>query len=387
MKNRQRTLHLTQLSLLIAMVLFCKSARIKQLSRLAFVPGIFNINEPIVFGLPIVMNPVIIIPFILVPTLNIVISYFAMDLGIVPICSGVQVPWTMPLGISGLIATNWVGGVLQILLLIMGVFIYLPFIKTIDNQYLHDEQLAAEQAANEIVWRDEGVECAWPSPQELAAAEYRSKKALEGPVRLVTIPDADCCACCGTHLPRTGMVGQIKLLDWQRYKGGMRLTAVCGGRALADYRIKRAQLADAGALLSVPMNSVAPAAHRLAEENAALKQALAAAENQWFEALAAQVTPDQAPLVLAPGLSGESLRRLCLTLCQRTARPCAALSAGGMGLAYAVGQADGDVRGLVKALNAALDGRGGGKPAIAMGSLRADFEAVGPVWAEFTHTQ
>ena len=62
-------------------------------------------------------------------------------------------------------------------------------------------------------------------------------------------------------------------------------------------------------------------------------------------------------------------------------------SAGGMGLAYAVGQADGDVRGLVKALNAALDGRGGGKPAIAMGSLRADFEAVGPVWAELTHTQ
>ena len=250
-----------------------------------------------------------------------------------------------------------------------------------------DQLAAAEQAANEIVWRDEGVECAWPSPQELAAAEYRSKKALEGPVRLVTIPDADCCACCGTHLPRTGMVGQIKLLDWQRYKGGMRLTAVCGGRALADYRIKRAQLADAGALLSVPMNSVAPAVHRLAEENAALKQALAAAENQWFEALAAQVTPDQAPLVLAPGLSGESLRRLCLTLCQRTARPCAALSAGGMGLAYAVGQADGDVRGLVKVLNAALDGRGGGKPAIAMGSLRADFEAVGPVWAELTHTQ
>lgn len=137
------------LSLLIAMILFCKSARIKQLSRLAFIPGVFNINEPIVFGLPIVMNPVIIIPFVLVPTLNIIISYFAMDWGIVPICSGVQIPWTMPLGISGLLATNWVGGVLQILLLIMGVFIYLPFIKTIDNQYLRDEQLAAEQAANE----------------------------------------------------------------------------------------------------------------------------------------------------------------------------------------------------------------------------------------------
>ncbi len=134
------------LSLLVAMVLFCKSARIKKLSRLALVPGIFNINEPIVFGLPIVMNPIILVPFVLVPTLNIVISYFAMSLNIVPICSGVQIPWTMPLGISGLLATNWAGGLLQILLLALGVFVYSPFIKVIDNQYLRDEERAALEA-------------------------------------------------------------------------------------------------------------------------------------------------------------------------------------------------------------------------------------------------
>lgn len=136
------------LSLLIAMLLFCKSARIKQLSRLALIPGLFNINEPIVFGLPIVMNPIIVIPFLLVPTLNIVISYIAMACGIVPICSGIQIPWTMPIGISGVLATNWTGGVLQILLLIMGVFIYLPFVKVIDKQYLREEQQAAEEALN-----------------------------------------------------------------------------------------------------------------------------------------------------------------------------------------------------------------------------------------------
>lgn len=137
------------LSLVIAMLLFCKSARIKQLSRLSLVPGIFNINEPIIFGLPIVMNPIMLIPFMLVPTLNIVISYFAMDLGIVPICNGIQIPWTMPLGISGLLATNWVGGLLQIALLIMGVFVYMPFIKVMDKQYLEDEQKAAESKEDE----------------------------------------------------------------------------------------------------------------------------------------------------------------------------------------------------------------------------------------------
>lgn len=136
------------LSLIIAMLIFCKSARIKQLSKLALVPGIFNINEPIVFGLPVVMNPVMLIPFMLVPTINIVISYIAMAVGLVPICNGIQLPWTCPLGISGFFATNWAGAVLQILLLVVGVLVYLPFIKAVDRQYL-EEELSAAQASQE----------------------------------------------------------------------------------------------------------------------------------------------------------------------------------------------------------------------------------------------
>ena len=80
------------LSLTIAMILFCKSKRITELGKLSLIPGIFNINEPIIFGLPIVLNPTMLIPFMLVPTLNIIISYFAMALGFVPICSGVNIP-------------------------------------------------------------------------------------------------------------------------------------------------------------------------------------------------------------------------------------------------------------------------------------------------------
>lgn len=130
------------LSLLIAMLMFCKSKRITELGKLALVPGIFGINEPIVFGLPIVLNPTIIIPFILVPTVNIVLSYFAMDLGLFPPCNGVNIPWTTPVIISGFLATNWVGAVFQGLLLILGVFIYMPFIKTMDKQYMEDEAKA-----------------------------------------------------------------------------------------------------------------------------------------------------------------------------------------------------------------------------------------------------
>ncbi len=135
------------LSLVIAMILFCKSKRITELGKLSLVPGIFNINEPIIFGLPIVLNPTMIIPFMVVPTVNIVISYLMMASKLIPICSGVNIPWTCPLGISGILATNWLGGVLQIALLLLGVVIYMPFIKIMDKQYLKDEEEAAKKKA------------------------------------------------------------------------------------------------------------------------------------------------------------------------------------------------------------------------------------------------
>lgn len=132
------------LSLLIAMLFFCKSKRIKELGKLAFIPGVFGINEPIVFGLPIVLNPMILIPFMLVPTVNIVISYIFMSIGLVPLCSGVAIPWTMPVILSGFLATGWQGALLQLALLILGVFIYMPFIKMMDKQYLAEEAKAVE---------------------------------------------------------------------------------------------------------------------------------------------------------------------------------------------------------------------------------------------------
>lgn len=138
------------LSLVIAMLLFCKSKRIKNLGKMSLVPGIFGINEPILFGLPIVLNPAMLVPFILVPTINIVISYFAMAMNFVPICSGVNIPWTTPLVISGFLATNWVGALLQAALLVLGIFIYMPFIKILDKQYLQEEMSNVEEDDEDI---------------------------------------------------------------------------------------------------------------------------------------------------------------------------------------------------------------------------------------------
>ena len=143
------------LSLLIAMLRCCRSKRVKELGKLALVPGIFGINEPIIFGLPILLNPLMLIPFMLVPTINIIISYICMSIGLVPLCTGVAIPWTMPVIVSGFLATGWQGSVLQALLLVLGVFVYMPFIKMRDKQYLADETKVVEQAEDDDISLDD----------------------------------------------------------------------------------------------------------------------------------------------------------------------------------------------------------------------------------------
>ena len=138
------------LSLVILMVTVCKSKRIKQLGRLSIVPGFFGINEPIIFGLPIVLNPIIIIPFIFVPMINLTLSYWATLADIIPRTTGVSLPWTTPIGFSGWLSTgSWKAAVWQIFLLVLGILIYYPFIKTLDKKYLEDEQKAEANAEEE----------------------------------------------------------------------------------------------------------------------------------------------------------------------------------------------------------------------------------------------
>jgi PTS system cellobiose-specific IIC component len=135
------------IGLVVCMLFFAKSAQCKQLGKLAIVPGIFNINEPITFGTPIVMNPFMAIPFIATPMVSGIITYFAIATGIVPPFSGVMVPWTTPAPISGLLVGGWRMALLQIIVLAISFFIYLPFFKKQDNINFKNEQ-AAQAAQN-----------------------------------------------------------------------------------------------------------------------------------------------------------------------------------------------------------------------------------------------
>ncbi|KUK34462.1 MAG: Phosphotransferase system cellobiose-specific component IIC [Caldanaerobacter subterraneus] len=117
-----------------------KSAQLKAVGKAAIWPGIFNINEPITFGMPIVMNPVMIIPFILAPIAAGLITYFAMALNLVARPYAL-IPWTTPVLISGFLTTgDWKAIILQIINFLVAGAIYYPFLKLWDNKKYEEEQ-------------------------------------------------------------------------------------------------------------------------------------------------------------------------------------------------------------------------------------------------------
>ena len=249
---------------------------------------------------------------------------------------------------------------------------------TIDlSGMLTPEQVQSVEAeANEWIWKNVPVEVSYPDPEALKTIPYRSKKELTGQVRIVTIPGADVCACCGTHTRTTGQVGQIKILASENYKGGVRLSVVCGARALAAAQAMRARQAEIGALLSAKADQTAVAVHRVYDEYTALKFTHFGLCSQLFDALAQLTAPDADAIRTLPGLDPDGLHRLAVRLTEVTTGLCAALTPTEKGTGYCLARRDGDVRALTKALNAALNGRGGGKPGICQGSCAATPEQV-----------
>ncbi len=138
------------LSLVVMMSVLAKSNRLKTLGRLSLPAGIFGINEPIIFGLPVVLNPLMGIPFMLTPVANTIIAYIVTKIGLMPITLGVTLPWTCPPLFSGYLVTGSImGTIVQALLLVIDALIYYPFFKMLDKKYLEDEK-AAEGKKDEL---------------------------------------------------------------------------------------------------------------------------------------------------------------------------------------------------------------------------------------------
>lgn len=145
------------LAVVFTILIFLKSKQLKQVAKLGLGPGLFNVNEPIIFGLPIVMNPLILIPWILAPMVITCITYFAMASGIVPPPTGVNIPWTVPIFISGMMATNSLaGGLLQLFNLMIVFVIWFPFLKFIDRMNVKNEKITTTENTKAANIKGEG---------------------------------------------------------------------------------------------------------------------------------------------------------------------------------------------------------------------------------------
>lgn len=140
----------TTIALIIAIFIIArKNKQYNTVGKLSAAPGLFNINEPLLFGLPIVLNPVLIVPFILTPMVNVTIAFFATKWGFVPAAT-IAVPWTTPPIINGFLVTQSVwGAVLSIVLIAVAICIYLPFLSMANRMARQNEQKAALAAQNE----------------------------------------------------------------------------------------------------------------------------------------------------------------------------------------------------------------------------------------------
>ncbi len=239
-----------------------------------------------------------------------------------------------------------------------------------------EDVLAVEARANQYLWENHPFVVTYPTAEELAALEYRSKKELTGQVRIASFPGADTCACCGTHVSYSGEVGLVKFLSCQKFRSGVRLELLCGKRALDCLSRNWEQNHAIGQTLSVKGEKTFAAVQRLQAELADTKARAAALEEESFRRTAAEYQDAGDVLLVVPPLQGDGVRRLCDAVSLTCGGRCIVFSGEGNSYKYAAIHAGQDIRQLVKDLNAALNGRGGGRDGFAQGSVQATKEEV-----------
>lgn len=255
---------------------------------------------------------------------------------------------------------------------------------TIDfNGVMTMEQLEeVEEQANDMIYENLPIIETWPSPEERKTIPYRSKKELTGDVRIIEIPGGDICACCGTHVRTTGEIGIIKVLGMIHYKGGVRISILCGKKAWRDYQKKQKQIAGLSVLLSVKPEQVAEAVEKL-KKDSGMKDGL---QNQLYQKLfllrTAGLPESSSPLcVWEEDLEPVQLRKFCTMLYEQGKGSRVLVCSGReKQYQYAMGSSSSDMRAMSRAMNERLGGRGGGSMQMAQGTFFADRKDIEAAW-------
>lgn len=234
-----------------------------------------------------------------------------------------------------------------------------------------------EQEANLALWQNIPVKCWYPEEAELPGVVYRTKRALPWPVRIVQVPGFDSCACCGVHVGMTGEVGLVKLFSVVGLRGGCRIEMACGKRALALLNVAFEQNRQVSQCFSAQWFETGAAARKMNEALGAEKNRVNALQNRVFESIAEHYVNCSDVVHFEPGLGSVEVRQLADAIgsqCRGRAVVFSGSDAEGYG--FAAVSREGDLRPFGKAMTAALNGRGGGKPNFQQGRVSATRQQI-----------
>jgi alanyl-tRNA synthetase len=234
-----------------------------------------------------------------------------------------------------------------------------------------------EWQANQCIYSNISVRAEFPSAGELKEMDYRSKKELTGKVRIVTIPETDVCACCAPHVNFTGEIGCIKLISCQKYKGGVRVSMLCGSRALQDYNKKESSVSEISNLLSAKLYEVQDAVKKMKDENTDLKLSLGNLQKQLLTYKAERIPSDDNFIIFDNEIPPALLRSYGNLLTERCQKVCYIFTSTAQDeYKYVAASKTMDVRTIATELNQTFHGRGGGSKEMVQGSLTGTKEAI-----------
>ncbi|MDY4922481.1 alanyl-tRNA editing protein [Frisingicoccus sp.] len=247
----------------------------------------------------------------------------------------------------------------------------------INGELTKEQVKEIEKEANAAIEANIPIQVFIPEKRVLEQMEYRSKKELEGDVRIVEISGYDRCACCGTHPLRTGEIRLIKILSVQNYKGGVRIAMLSGNRALDDYMDKHESVVDISHLLSAKTGEITGAVERLLKEMADLKYIMVQMKRELMERKAKTLEiSGNAVCVEENEFKGNELREYANMLSERAEKVLAVSGGTDSQRRYVLIDKRGGAKTLGQEIQTLFGGKGGGSPQMIQGTMSGNFEEI-----------
>lgn len=242
-----------------------------------------------------------------------------------------------------------------------------------DGVMMAEEVADIEYRANEVIVGNLPVEVTFPAKEELAELNYRSKIEIEGQVRIVTIPGVDVCACCAPHVKHTGEIGMLKVMSLSNYKGGVRISILCGFRALLAFRQKAEIVSAISGSLSANQELLPDLVEKMKKSNQDLKYRLAGAKQKLMEQKLAEIPKEQEHVVLfETDIETTVMRNVVNELTAVHSGICGIfVGTEEEGYNFIIGSSTRDCRELASLLREKAGARGGGSAAMIQGSVKA----------------